>query len=779
MPLTLTIGDTSLPIDTLADLTALVTRNGASGTVFGLALATLGDGTQPIGKFEALDKDISLSYQSNSQTWNLDGGVFTFGISGGVTGTLHVYSPGKTLFSYTNSLPVLNGFDAASGDGGTANFSVPGANFFVGITLQLTLDVNLAGAGTVSFVGIKGSAEASGTYTFSFFKQVLPATSITDALKSAFASFTLPLHDRTFANLSVGDSILHNFKADLKLGMGLSYGIQTPSVAQSISAALPTAVQGLPAANVAVDPSAGANVSLTASFEYSGAFEAYLWKESDVLGHYHLYRSKTLDTSFGIDANASLISNASVTVDGGDVASAISGAIAGQTGQVIAQLVSQNTGIQASLDKAANDINTVLTNILKPIQGVQAELQASIETTNTKSLLFNLSLDLSKPGFDLAAWDSISEGDFVAAIEQDHSGITVDPGSGLEQLHHRKTDFKLTFANFTGEWSTTRIKDFSITYEGNHSYAFTDIAGLDEITTINNTGKEIQFYFTISVVADGAGNAIVPNPDFHVNLKSTSNPRFGAQLAKFLSLTATGAALQTVFEQMQSIAANPNAVIELDVVFRPTAYQLLQASPCPLHSPADEALDRATSKVFLEAVWNANGGVSNVPDFSYNNKLDMDYDFYALLRESQDDQFPPKPGALPNRRNGWLNANLGPVHQAISSRFGNVDPNVSVLMAYAMNVLQATLNLVQDTGSIGVPPAQGAGNPLAVAQQARKSLNVQVGYILKNDVEGGYLLPTACTLATLAIGAGAKVVYTGPVLPTAQDPGYKLTVELS
>lgn len=780
MPLTLNIGDNALAVDTLTDLSALVTQNGGSGTVFNLITGGIKDLTQPISQFKPLDTDISLSYQSNPQKWNLDGGIFTFGISGGVSGTLHVYSPGKDLFSYTKTLPPLNGFDSTTTDDNSGTFSIPGGNYYVGLSLQLTLDVTSGGAGNVGFVGIKGSSEASGTYTFSFFKQVGPNTSISDALIAAFESFTLPLHDRTFANLSAGDSILHSFKADLKLGMGLSYGIQSPSVAQNLKAALPTVAQGFPSASASVNPSAGLSVSLTANFEYTGAFDAYLWKESEVLGHYHLYRSTTLDKSFGIDVNASLISNASVTLSGGDVASMISSAVKGQTGQVIGQIVSQNTNVQSSLDTGASDIINSITNILKPIQSVKADLQVSIEATDTKSLLLNLTIDLSKPGFDLAAWDSISAGDFVSAIEQQHSGITVDPASGLEQLHHRKTDLKFTFFNFTEEWSTTHINDYSITYVGNNSYAFTNNVGLAEITNIDKRGKEIQFYFTTSLNADAAGNYTVQDPDLHVNVKSTNNQRFGVQIPKFLALISTGVGANLAYQQMKSVASNQNATIELDVVFKSSAYQRLLSSPCPLEAVGDEAQDRTNYSTFARAVWNANDDVSNIPDFSYRNTLDIDYDSWALARKTQDDQFPPNPANLPNRKNGWLGLQNSQVQAAVHSIFGSdMDQMTGIQIISTENVGQSFMNLCQDVKGISVFPTAGAGNPLQAAQQAWNSLNGQIGYILKNDVDSSYLVPIVCALAQLMMGQGGQITYSAPVLPTSQDPGYKLSVEFS
>jgi hypothetical protein len=67
MPLTLTIGNTNLDVSKLTDLSALVTQNGASGTVFEVLGAVLGPPNQEISQFDQLDTDISLSYKSNPQ----------------------------------------------------------------------------------------------------------------------------------------------------------------------------------------------------------------------------------------------------------------------------------------------------------------------------------------------------------------------------------------------------------------------------------------------------------------------------------------------------------------------------------------------------------------------------------------------------------------------------------------------------------------------------------------------------------------------------------------
>jgi len=783
MSLTLKIGDQNLAIDQLTDLSSLVQQNGAGGTILQLLKSADVPANQPISQFVDLDKDISLNYQSNPQKWNLDGGIFTFGISGGVVGTLHVYSPGKNLFSYTPSLPALNGFGSTTASANTVPFTVPNGKYYVGISLQLSLDVNFGGSGTIGYVGIKGSADASGTYTFSFYKAVDSTSTTLDALAAAFKSFTLPLHDNTFTNLAVGDSILHNFKADLKLGMGLSYGIQTPQLAQNIKASLPDLPTEFPSVNLKANPSAGLNVSLTASFEYTGAFEAFMWKESDTLGHYHLYRSRTLDTSFGIDLNASLISNASVTVDGGNVTTIISNAIPASTptGQAIAQIIAQNTSVQASLDKAAQDINTSISNILKPIQSVKAELQASIETIDTKALLLNLSIDLTPGGgFDLAAWDHMNEGDFVAALEQNHSGITIDAGSGLEQLHHQKSDLKFTFFNFTEEWSTTRINDFSIVYGGNNSIAFTDTAGINQITNINKSGKEVQFYFTTSLGVDEAGKVSVQDPDLHVNLKSTNSPKFGVQTAEFLSIMASGPDANAACNQMKSVADNATATIELDLVFKPSAYQKLKSSPYPLRTQADENRDRQNFGVFAKAVWDCNHRVLNIPDFSYKTNLDITYDVWKTVNMyyRYNGQLPANP--LPDRRQVPLAGQMPIIQSGIQSALGlDVSNSNFIFIGYTLTVGSCFMNLCQDVPAIGVDPAAGAGSPLAAAQAAWKALSGEVSLILKQDVDGSYLVPTACALAQSVIAEGATVTYAAPVLPTPQDPGYKLTVELS
>ena len=108
-----------------------------------------------------------------------------------------------------------------------------------------------------------------------------------------------------------------------------------------------------------------------------------------------------------------------------------------------------------------------------------------------------------------------------------------------------------------------------------------------------------------------------------------------------------------------------------------------------------------------------------------------------------------------------------------------MDQTTGIQIISMQNVGQSFMNLCQDARGIGVFPTPGAGNPLEAAQQAWKSLNGQIGYILKNDVDSGFLVPIACALAQLMMRQGGQIAYSAPVLPTPQDPGYKLSVELS
>jgi hypothetical protein len=209
---------------------------------------------------------------------------------------------------------------------------------------------------------------------------------------------------------------------------------------------------------------------------------------------------------------------------------------------------------------------------------------------------------------------------------------------------------------------------------------------------------------------------------------------------------------------------------------------MLTSSPFPLRKTDDEVQDRANYAALTQAVWNASKGSADIADFSYRNVLDMNYDIWAVVRESQDDQYPPNPGALPRRVGGPLNGNLSFVQDAIKAKLGggnDIDLESCIIIANTLTVAQEFMNMCADVRGIGAPATPGAANPFEAAQQAWNSLNKEVGQILTQDVSHPYLIPVVVALTQQIMSQSPQISFSGPTLPTSKDPGYKLNVEIS
>jgi hypothetical protein len=77
--------------------------------------------------------------------------------------------------------------------------------------------------------GYSGSSE----YTIRNYKAFAPATTLQEALLHALAGFTLPLHERTAANLDDGDCIYYEFDGSLNVGFGANCGLSAHATSQT------------------------------------------------------------------------------------------------------------------------------------------------------------------------------------------------------------------------------------------------------------------------------------------------------------------------------------------------------------------------------------------------------------------------------------------------------------------------------------------------------------------------------------------------------------------
>jgi len=458
MSVTLSIGGQSFEIDNLTDL---VSQSTAS-TLLSIADATItGSLNKPISQFPQGNNSAQLNYSSGNNSWTV--GNFTFGLSGGVVGSVSILQAGQTIVTYTETFPttVGVGLGTATNSASTATITVPIGQYYVQVSLDLTLTANISATVPVGAVGITGSFGTNDTFQVSFSKFVTGDTPLIAALQAAFAGFVLPLHSQTYQKLQPNDYLFHQFNATLNLGFGASYGLNQVLYSGQYAGSI-NAVPGGPTLNTSVNLQVQAGATLSAGFKYTGSFEALLWKTDNNTGRFHLYKNNVTDKYFNLGATVAIIADPTVNISAGNLQTLAGAVLPGTTGEVVGTLLGGQA--QTAVNTWVGDLQSKITSWLEPLQQGKTALQLAIDDTNSSFLLTDFTFsDVTLPGF-VAAWSEVLSGDFVAALAAQNSGISLDPGSGLENFHTLKTSVTFNFFGLTAAWTEQSINNYSIVY---------------------------------------------------------------------------------------------------------------------------------------------------------------------------------------------------------------------------------------------------------------------------------------------------------------------------
>src|ERR1700678_2507874 len=104
MSITLSFGNdnaNNIQIDSLTDL------ENSAATLFNFAETVISGLAKPVADFDNSSGPVTFSYQSGNDAWTV--GDFSFGLSGGVSGSINVYKPNQPLLSFTDSFPTTVG----------------------------------------------------------------------------------------------------------------------------------------------------------------------------------------------------------------------------------------------------------------------------------------------------------------------------------------------------------------------------------------------------------------------------------------------------------------------------------------------------------------------------------------------------------------------------------------------------------------------------------------------------------------------------------------------
>jgi hypothetical protein len=253
-----------------------------------------------LGSVPSTLADNSVSYKGPALNFRPAGGPLSFGLQTGATTTLEVHSSG-TLVTYND------GLDSSQ----VQTIMIPSGAVYLSLTLVFTIAANASAKYSGGTYGVKASLDTSRPYSVCFHKAFAPATQVRQALAQVFESFVLPLHRATFAHLSEGDYLLHEFDGNLHFSFGAYTGLDQVLYAGQSSADVMKAF-GSPLATFSVQekPEIDASASLDFSVQYANHFEALL-SRSGVAGRLHLYRSSQRDSSGTIKAGLTFDGNTS------------------------------------------------------------------------------------------------------------------------------------------------------------------------------------------------------------------------------------------------------------------------------------------------------------------------------------------------------------------------------------------------------------------------------------------------------------------------------------
>ena len=487
MSISLAVGSENIEADNLKDLKSSVK------TLLGIAHPIFANGLDnPVSQFPQMPGPVTLNYTSSNASWTP--GDFAFGLCGGVGGSVGILREGQSLQAYTKSFPTTIGDDL----GGETNaestdaITVGPGEYYVQLSLDMTITASAAATVPVGSVGISGSVGNSDSFTVCFYKKVDGAMLLRDALQAAVEGFVLPMHSGTYQSLQPGDYLYHQFNATLKVGFGASLGLDKILYSGQFQADIPNA-PSVPAVSTSVVAEVEAGVSLGASFKYTGSYEAMLWKTDDGTGRLHLYRNKVTDANFNIGAAVAVVADPTVTVSQADLSSLVTKVLPGGTGAVVNKLLGGKA--QGEVNNWVNDVQTKIASWLSPLQPGATALQLAIDNSQCNFLLVDFTFELGAAGF-ATAWSRAVAGDYCAALAVPNGGVSLDSGSGLENFHKVKTSVTLNlFGAFKAEWDAARIDNYSVQYAGNNTFHLVENIGRAQISAVGKSGTEIELYF--------------------------------------------------------------------------------------------------------------------------------------------------------------------------------------------------------------------------------------------------------------------------------------------
>ena len=696
---------------------------------------------KPVASLPANLRTTSLSYTSGNQAWTP--GEFTFTLCGGITGKITVISSG-TLMEYMDEFPmdVTISLNPVVVKNTTKSIAVPDNTAYVCVELDLQIGGGFSAQPTWGIYGVCGSASSKDSFAVSFYKRCKPTDVLRDAIGDAFAGLVLPLHADTYTHLAVGDYLHHTFNANLQVGLGASIGVDKVLYAGQSTAAFP-GTTGAVALKATLKPEVEAEANLAFQFEYAGTFEALLWKIDERTGGLHLYRSQMQDTSLGLHVGVTLDAGLSVRgkVMESQLAKAMGRVLPGAPGAAVIPLAADE------ISSCVTDGNKALAAWLGKRDQAKAALDFAIESTNQTFLLLDYTLDLTAQAF-AAAWKLALDGKYVDALGTAGGGVSIAVGSGLEKFYSRKTSITLNlFGLWKADWSDALLHNSSMVYAGNNIFHLVVDVGRQSLDTVNKGKREIDLYFAAEADMSGA-STVLQTVNLHVLLQATNDTKFGRYIAKFLQLLAVGEGSAALVKGVADLAGQANTTQMVHAVLGPTAYQRLNASTTTHGKLGNESPDRDNYAAFARACKEL---IAEDPgSFSFQGQ-ELSYEVWRNWNIASTDQWPARPGAMPNRLTAG-NSQAGIAQLQLQFPQGG---GTTTLVGYALQAASDFMNFCEQLKGLALDvETNAAGMKWDALVKALESL-------MTKDVKQDFVVPTSLALVRLCGSVPDEV--TGPV----------------
>ena len=392
---------------------------------------------------------VSLALNNISPKWTLPGSPATFSLTPTASFTITLQSSGPLLKYFTD-------FDQSDTSSQATIDPAPGKVYLI-VEADFGITGTLSGNGTIPVgVGVfkvSGSATGGTTFKVQCFKAFDPTEAAGDAIIAAIKGFSLPLHSSSATNLGSGDALYYEFDGNLKVGFGASFGYSTSIGSYSLSGIN----QGLSSIKQAVNltsPGAtlGTQAALAINANLSRKFHCILQRTGDV-AILHLFKGTDSDftESLSVSAGVSNVSNASITLDPGQVATLIAAKLPSTAAAGVQLAAAQTNSLQTAATAYITQANNWLKSLAQNVNdNGQVALSLQFEQADTNASAFGWQFnDVNGANFQ-EAWDLAMSGDFVAAYAMGRDTVTLLNGSGFETTFKRNTQVKLSFFGLGG-----------------------------------------------------------------------------------------------------------------------------------------------------------------------------------------------------------------------------------------------------------------------------------------------------------------------------------------